>query len=132
LSSRSWCRISSDFWYCGALSFIYAGAHVACAGVFSSSGTACGRASVRGTLLSPRVDVDFGGRIVLFRRRIILRRGRGLFWRRRRCRRRRGGVTGRRYVGMRCGRRFINVRAGTQAGGMFRRKRRPEREKTPS
>jgi hypothetical protein len=58
---------------------------VACAGIFSSSGAAGIGAGVRGILLSPCVHVDIGGRGVLFRRRIILRRGRSLFGRRRRC-----------------------------------------------
>jgi hypothetical protein len=129
LSSRGRRRDSPDFWYCGALSFIiYASAQVACAGVFSSSGAAGGRASVRGILLgscvhvdirsrrillSPRVHMDVGGRVVLLRRRIVLHRGSGFTGRRRRCRRRGSSVACRGYVGGGSGRRLFNVGAGT-------------------
>jgi hypothetical protein len=129
LSSRGRFRDSPDFWYCRALSFvIYAGALVACAGIFSSPGAAGGRASVRGIwlgscvhvdirsrwiLLSPRVHVDVGGRVVLLRRRIVLHRGGGFVGRRRRCRRRRSGMTCRGYVGGGSGHRLFNVGAGT-------------------
>jgi hypothetical protein len=148
LPSRGRFRNSSDFRHCRPLSFdICAGALVACAGVFSSPGAAGGRAGIwgillgscvhmdirsRGFLLSPRVHVDVGGRVVLLRRRIVLRRGGGSIRRRRRCRRRGGRVTGRGYVGGRSGRWLGNLRAATRARSLFRRKRSPEKEKTPS
>jgi hypothetical protein len=128
LSSRSRGRDSPDFWYCEALSFfIHAGACVACAGVFSSSGAASGRAGVRGIwlgscvhvdirsrriLLSPRVHMDVGGRVILLRRRIVLRWGNGFVRRRRRCRCRGGRMTCGRYVGGGSGHRLFDVGAG--------------------
>jgi hypothetical protein len=128
LASRGRCWISLDLRHFRGLAFIYAGALVACASIFSSLGAAGGRAGVRSillgscvhvdirsqwTLLSPRVHVDVGGRVVLLRRRVILRRGSGFVGRRRRCRRRRHGVTCRGYVGGGSGRRLFNVGAGT-------------------
>jgi hypothetical protein len=143
LSSRSRGRDSPDFWYCRALPFIiHAGAHVACAGIFSSSGATGGRAGVRGILLgscvhvdirsrrillSPRVHMDVGGRVVLLRRRIVLHRGSGFTGRRRRCRR--GEV-----VWLAEGMSGVAVAAGFSMLGLAleRRKSIPKREETPS
>jgi hypothetical protein len=136
-----------DFRYFWVFSFVYAGALVACAGIFGCAGVAGGRAGVWGflvgscvhvdircrrTLLSPRVHVDVGGRDILFWRRIVHRRGSSLVRCRRRCRRWGGRMAGRGYVG---GRRCCwlgNLRAATRARSLFRCKRSPEKEKTPS
>jgi hypothetical protein len=148
LASRDRFRGGPDFRHGRAFSFvIYVGALVACADIFSCAGVVGGRAGVWGFLvgsgvhmdirsrrflLSPRVHVDVGGRDILFRRRIVLRRGGGLVRRRQRCRRRGGRVTSRWYVGGGSFRRLGNLRAATRARSLFRCKRSPEREKTLS
>jgi hypothetical protein len=48
LASRGKFRDSPDFWYFRGFSFVYAGALVACAGIFSCPDAAGGRAGVRG------------------------------------------------------------------------------------
>jgi hypothetical protein len=48
LSWRSWYWVSPDFRYFGSFSLLYAGALVACAGIFSSSSAAGIGAGVRG------------------------------------------------------------------------------------
>jgi hypothetical protein len=83
-------------------------------------------------LLSPRVHMDVGGRVMLFQRRIVPRRRRGFLRHGRRRRRRRGAVTCIRCIWTCRRRRLGNLRAATRARSLFRRKRSPEREKTPS
>jgi hypothetical protein len=142
LAGRGRIRKGPDFRYFGCFSFVYAGALIACAGIFSCSGVAAGRAGVWGffacscvhvdircrrTLLSPRVHVDVGGRGFLFRRRIVPRRGSSFVRRGRRCRRRGVRVTCRRYVGGNRGCWFGSLRAATGARSLIRSKRSPEK-----
>jgi hypothetical protein len=75
----------------------------------------CGHVDIRSRriLLSPRVHVDVGGRVVLLWWRIVLRWGSGFIGRRRRCRRRGSSVTCRGYVGGGSSHRLFNIGAGT-------------------
>jgi hypothetical protein len=98
LARSCWCWLSPDLWHFGTFSFVYAGSPVACTGILSSSGATGIGAGIRNILLSPYVHVDIGGRTVLFRQRVVLRRGGSLLWRRQRCSRRRGNRAHRRHI----------------------------------
>jgi hypothetical protein len=62
LAGRGRFRDGPDFGYFWGFSFIYAGALVACASIFSCSDAAGGRAGVRGFRLGSGVQMDIRSR----------------------------------------------------------------------